>query len=64
MRGPVDQAVDLLVELHQVALVGRVAAPQQLQELDHRLPVCRRDLFRGQPGRVGLQHGPHLGDAR
>ena len=63
VRRSVDKAVDLLVQLHQVALVGHPAALQQLQQLAHRLAVGGRDLFGGEPGRVGLEHDPHLRDA-
>ncbi len=61
-RRAVDLAVDLLVELHQLALVGELGRVQPLQQVSDRLPVIGAAALRGEPCRMPLEDDPHLCD--
>src|ERR1700724_2243691 len=63
-RRAVDVAVDLLVELHELAGVGRLDSVQPLEEVADDLFLTRTDALSGQPRRVALEDDPDLGDAR
>src|SRR2546430_720067 len=63
-RGAVEGAVNSLVELHEVALVGDIATREQLDQLRKRLAIGAAQLLGRQPRGVGFDDDPHLGDAR
>src|SRR6266849_5615417 len=63
-RAAIDAAVDLVVELHELALIGQLDRAEAGEQLSERSSIRGRAAFGGEPRRVALQHDTHLGDAR
>ena len=62
MARPVDRAVDALVELDQRAVVTAPPRPEQREQLVQLVQICLDRALRGQAGRLGLEHEPHLAE--
>src|SRR5439155_21083523 len=60
----VDGAVDLPVELHELALLGHLDRTELGEQLCDRRSISDCAAFRGQTCSVALQHDAHLGYAR